>query len=352
MTDGYFKRVAQLTPTRFWINNPTMEEADKALEAGALACTTNPTYSAKMLRSSQKKEYVMKIMDAAIMEAKNDSEAAGMIQRGLIARLAEKFKARYESNPGQAGFVSIQCDPHAEEDPRNIIREAQEDIKLGKNIIAKIPVTAAGLEAIEYLAGENVPVIATEVMGISQAIAVGELYRKVERKTGAKPPLYITHITGIFDDYMKIAVERDSIDISRDILWQAGCAVARKQYHVLRDRGYHGIMLGGGARGLHHFTEFVGGAMHVTINWQGSADKLLESDPPVVYRIDTPVPEYVIRECMEKIPDFRKAYMEDGLKVDEFMDYGPVELFRSQFIRGWDEMLAAIRERRANLNAK
>ena len=105
-------------------------------------------------------------------------------------------------------------------------------------------------------------------------------------------------------------------------------------------------MLGGGARGLHHFTEMVGADMHITINWKGTADRLIESNPPVIYRIDTPAPQHIIDELMEKIPDFQKAYTDEGLTVEEFAQFGPVDLFRSSFVKGWDSLLKAIKRRR------
>jgi transaldolase len=46
---GYFRRVQAETPTRFWINNPTPAETRLAIEAGATACTTNPTFAAKLI---------------------------------------------------------------------------------------------------------------------------------------------------------------------------------------------------------------------------------------------------------------------------------------------------------------
>ena len=45
----YFKRVSSLTPTKFWINNVTIKEANMAIEAGAVGCTQNPSYTWKML---------------------------------------------------------------------------------------------------------------------------------------------------------------------------------------------------------------------------------------------------------------------------------------------------------------
>jgi len=346
LEENYFLKVKELSPTRFWINNPTPVEAEKAILAGAISCTTNPTYAMKQIFKEDEKDYVLNIVDEVVKDVKDDNEACDLIQQKLVKRILNKFLPLYERNPGKEGFVSIQGNPFADDDTDHIIEEALQYRKLGKNFIAKIPVTKAGLKAIEALIPEDMPMIATEVMGIAQAVYTCEMYQQVSKKCGKHPPFYLTHITGIFDDYLRNIVKRDNIDISPDVLWQAGCIVARKQYKIFKERKYPGIMLGGGARGLHHFTEMVGSEMHVTINWTGTADKLIEVNPPVVYRMFNPVPQKVIDDLLEKIPDFRRAYMEDGLTVDEFKDFGPVVLFRDSFLKGWTYMLKIIQERR------
>jgi transaldolase len=90
----------------------------------------------------------------------------------------------------------------------------------------------------------------------------------------------------------------------------------------------------------------VGGRVCCTINWEGTADKLLEQDPPVIYRLFNPVPQKVIDELMEKLPDFKRGYLEDGLDIEEFEDFGPVHLFRSSFIKSWTRVLGLIKEDR------
>jgi len=163
--------------------------------------------------------------------------------------------------------------------------------------------------------------------------------------------LYISHIAGIYDDYLQNVVKKENIDISTDVLWQAGLAVARKLYQILEDRHYPGIFVAGGARGLHHFTEMVGGKVCCTINWEGTADLLLDQDPPVVYRLFNPVPQKVIDELIEKLPDFKRGYQEDGLEIEEFEDFGPVRLFRSAFIKSWKRVLDLVNDHRKNLLA-
>ena len=153
----------------------------------------------------------------------------------------------------------------------------------------------------------------------------------------------------LFDDYLQAYVAAHQIDISPDVLHQAGLAVARKVYQVLKERGFRATFIGGGARGLHHFTEMVGGDVCITINWEGTADKLLESNPPVVFRLFNPVPQKTIDELMEKLPDFKRGYLEDGLAIVDYDHFGPVELFRSIFVTSWKRVQTIIEERRGKV---
>ena len=59
----YFHRVAEVTPTRFWINNVTREEAALAISEGAIGCTQNPSYTWKMLTHPTEKEFAIGKLD-------------------------------------------------------------------------------------------------------------------------------------------------------------------------------------------------------------------------------------------------------------------------------------------------
>jgi transaldolase len=346
LSERYFQRVTRQSPTKFWINNPTRDQADWAIAEGALGCTNNPSYSQKMIDHPVEGAYASNLLDEALRENGDNEEAIALFQRKLVKPIADKFMAVYNRNPQQDGFVSIQGDPINEHDPTVIIHDALENRKLGKNICCKIPTTSAGLAAMEALVTEDVPLNATEIFGVSQMISICEMYEKVARKSGKAPKLYVSHIAGIYDDYLQAYVKDQQIDISPDVLHQAGLAVARKVYRIMQERGYRATFIGGGARGLHHFTEMVGGDVCITINWEGTADKLLESNPPVIYRLFNPVPQKVIDELMEKLPDFKRGYLEDGLAVAEYEHFGPVELFRSIFTSSWKRIQAIIVERR------
>jgi transaldolase len=353
---GYFQQVSMQTPTRLWINNPSGPEMEQAIAAGAINCTTNPAYCSKLLDGEP--AYLRDLIDRVIQETRDHplattgdycDAAAARVYQLASQRVMERFRPLFESSNGRIGYVTVQDDPRADEDADSVIRAARQNRTLGRNFMAKIPVIAAGLKAIEACVAEDIPICATEVFSIAQAISVCELYEQAVKKTGKRPPFYVTHITGIFDEYMGKVAQRDGIRIAPEVLAQAGCAVGRKEYRLLKERGYQTTLLGGGARGTRHFTEFVGGDIHITINWS-TAQELIEVDGPVVNRMDVETPQAVIDELTEKFDDFRLAYDEGALPVEQYADYGPVQLFRNAFLKGWYLLLAEVASRR-NFNA-
>jgi len=345
----YFIRVTEQTPTMFWINNPTREQTRLALEHGALGCTNNPSYTQKMVDHPDEGNYALAILDESIRESNDDWETAEIFQRKLVKPVAEMFIPLFEQSHGKHGYVSIQGDPINEDDAEAVIRGARANREVSANICCKIPTTVSGLKAMETLVAENIPINATEIFGVSQFISICEAYQEISKKSAKKPMFYMSHIAGIYDDHLQNYVRQYDIQISSDVLHQAGLAVARKVYDLMIKRDYPCVFIGGGARGLHHFTEMVGGKVCITINWQGTAEQLIDQNPPVVYRIFNPAPQKVIDELMEKLPDFRRGYLDDGLEPEEYETFGPVELFRSSFIKSWNRVMQLIKERRANL---
>ena len=344
--DSYFLRLTRQTPTEFWINNPTREHVDLAIANAATGCTNNPSFTQKMVDHPQEGPYALQILDQVLHDCADDNQAIAEFQRRMVKPIAEKFLPIFQRTGGEQGYVSIQGDPILEDDPDVVIKEALANRKISPNICCKIPTTHSGLEAMEYLVSQDVTLNATEIFGIAQAVRLIETYQRASQKTSKAPILFLSHITGIYDDHFKNVVKEQQIDISPDVLWQAGLAVARKLYQIMQERHYPGIFIAGGARGLHHFTEMVGGKVCCTINWEGTADVLLEQNPPVVYRLFNHVEPYVIAELMEKLVDFKRGYLEDGLEVSEFEEFGPVRLFRSMFCSSWKRVLGIIRERR------
>ena len=91
MKKGYFHRVTELTPTRFWINNVSREEANIAIEAGAVGCTQNPSYTWKMLIHPKEEGYAKKVLKETMKESEDDNEVVCEVQRKLIAGVGKIF---------------------------------------------------------------------------------------------------------------------------------------------------------------------------------------------------------------------------------------------------------------------
>jgi len=342
---GYFHRVAAMSPTRLWINNVTVAEADLAIAAGATGSTQNPTYVDKMLRHPDAHDDAYALLDGLLDAQPDDNALQEELQGALVARVAQRFWPLYASSHGRLGYVTVQADPF-HEDFETIVAAAHAHCALAPNIMAKIPAVPAGFAAMRELLREGVPVLATEVMSVAQALVCAQLYEDAAAQLERPPVLYFAHIPGIFDEYLTGVVESDGVDIPSDYVWQAGVAVAKKIAALLRERGCDIGFCSGGARGLHHFTEMVGARCCVTINYAGCADELLRRDPPVVQHFLRPTPASVTDALSAALPDFRKAYEMDGLAPEEFEDFGPVRLFRGNFQKGWahaNELIAARR---------
>jgi transaldolase len=347
MISDYFKRVSRLTPTKFWINNITPEEARVAIKAGAVGCTQNPSYTWKMLTHPTASAHAKGLLKQALKESDDDNEVECILQRKLVKEIADVFRPVFDETHGEHGYVSIQGDPIHEDDPDVIISEGRLNRGMGPNVMIKIPATTAGLEAMDVLISENTPINATEVMGLSQALEICKMYERISRKTGKKPKIYYSLITGIYDEYLHKWVKDQRIDISPDILYMAGMAIAKKTYQITKAHWPEIGYIGGGVRGLHHFTEMVGADVCITMNWQGQAEELLKLNQPVVARFSNPVPELFVDELLAKVPEFARGYNMNGLAVREFETYGPVEYFRHMFIQAWESAIGVIKKTRA-----
>ncbi len=336
----------KLTPTRMWINNVTRAEARMAIDAGALGCTQNPSYTWKMLNHATESDHARRLLDETLQQTADDNEVICVLQRRLVREIAEVFMEVFERTNGRHGYVSIQGDPINEEDPRVIIDEGRKNRAMSPNIMIKIPATAAGLAAMEVLIEEDTPLNATEVMSVSQMVDVCEMYEQITAKTKKQPVMYFSLITGIYDEWLASQATKDNFDVSTDVLYQAGIVIAKKAYQIRHDRQYRLGFIGGGVRGLQHFTEMVGGDVCITMNWDGQVEKLLELDPPVVSRLFNPVQDIVLEQLLEKVPPFKQAYMEKGLPSRQFEHFGPVTYFRDMFVSAWKNARNMAAERR------
>ena len=348
MSDSYFLRMRADTPTRVWVNNPTLAEIDLALAQGAVGCTTNPAYGGGLLKRAP--DEIRPLIAECVAHADDDLEAADLVQQRLVARIAERFRPLYDSSGGRAGFVSIQGAPEADTDPARILAEGRAARRLGPNVTPKLPATPPGLEAFEQLVAEGSPTIVTEVFSLAQLVETSERYLAVTARAGVRPPFFMSPITGIFADHLKAVAARDGLPLNPADADLVGVALGRACQRVVEEREYPVTLLCGGARIPLDLTGFVGAPIHATINW-GTFAEVLASGWPLRRGIDDPVDAAALARLADAFDDVRRAFRLDGLPVDAFETFGPVQHFRNNFIAGWHAVLSAVAEARAALVA-
>lgn len=346
MGQTYFTQLVAETPTRVWVNNPTVEEIGLAHEQGAVGCTTNPGYGGNLMRRAP--DEILPIIAECVRATDDDILAADLVQQRLVARIAERFRPLYDASGGAAGFVSIQGAPEADTDAGHIEHEARDGHALAPNVAPKIPATAPGLAAFERLVADGVPTIVTEVFSLAQFVETSERYLRVTERTGTRPPFFMSPITGIFGDHLKALAHLQGLDVPASDMELAGVALTRECYRIAQERGYPVTILAGGARIPLDLTGLVGGALHATINWSTFAD-VMASPEEFSVGLDEPLDPEALARLEANFEDFRRAMVLDGLTSEEYQEFGPVQHFRNVFISGWTKVHQAIAEERARI---
>jgi transaldolase len=64
----------------------------------------------------------------------------------------------------------------------------------------------------------------------------------------------------------------------------------------------------------------------------------------VTSRIDTPVPPAIVDDLYRRFPDFRRAYDEGALTIDEFDRYPPTRRTLRQFLAACSDLSQLVRD--------
>ena len=343
MSTTYFDRLVADTPSRVWVNNPTSEEIGLAQAQGAVGCTTNPAYGGGLLKRVPDEVIPVVRETADELSGASIAEISDAVQKKLVARVVERFRALHESSGGQLGLVSIQGAPDADTDGEHIWKEAQEGHALGQNATPKIPATLPGLVAFERVVQSGWPVIVTEVFSLDQVGFFCDKYLAITDKTGVRSRFLMSPITGILGDHLKKLSKQQGLDMPPHELELAGVYLARRCAALVAERGYPVTLLFGGARTMDDLTGLVGAPHHATINWS-TFEEVIAFDPPIEHTIDRE-PDHAIAERLTKtFPDVWKAWELDRLAPEEFEEFGPVQHFRDSFIAGWNAVQGAIED--------
>ncbi len=343
------EETAATTATDYWNDSCSVEELDYAITRGAVGATTNPTIVGDVL----KKEMHLWRERIAELIAGNptwtEDEVTWRLIEEMAQRGAELLLPVFEREGGRKGRLSIQTDPRYYRDAARIVEQAVRFAALAPNMQVKIPVTHAGIAAIEEATVAGVNVNATVCFTVPQALAVAEavergLARRAMAGEDVTPMTPVcTVMIGRLDDWLQVLVKRDGVVADPGIVHWAGVACFKKAYGIFMERGYRTRLLAAAYRHHLHWSELIGGDVILTIPyaWQRLFN---ESDIEVVPRMDEPVPVEIVDELYRRFPDFRGAYDEDGMTDAEFDAYGATARTLRGFISSYHDLVAVVRD--------
>ena len=341
-------QMTQSTPTCLWNDSAAMEDLQYSMSHGGVGATCNPVIVNDVLKKEMAfwRERIGQLVSE--MPTATEGEIGWRLVDEMTIRGAKLFLPIFEQHRGRNGRLSVQTDPRNFRNADAMLRQAQYFNGLAPNIIVKIPVTAAGVKAIEETTYHGISINATVSFSMPQAIAVAEAVerglrrREAEGKEIASMGPVCTLMVGRLDDWLKLLADRDKVAVDRAALEWAGVAVFKKTYQLYRERGYRIRLLSAAFRNLLHWSEFIGGDVVISppCDW---AKKFNASDVTVTSRIDTPVAPDIMAE-LNKFDDFRRANTEKGMSHAEFDTFGPTRRTLRQFSAACQELETHIRE--------
>jgi transaldolase len=342
--------MTQTTPTKLWNDSCSIEELTASIQTnGAVGATCNPVIVLTVLKQewNRWKERIPQLIRE--MPTASDEQVAWKLIEEMSQKAAGLLLPIFEQYQGRFGRLSIQTNPKFFRNASAILEQAEHFAQLAPNMIIKIPVTAAGIEAIEQATYKGISINATVSFTLPQALAVAEAVerglrrREREKKDIRRMGPVCTLMVGRLDDWLKVVAEKEGIITEPGALDWAGVAVMKKAYRIYQERGYRLRLLSAAFRNHLHCSEFIGGDVVISppFEWQ---KRYNASDVTVENRMDRPVAANILSELESKFPDFRRAYAEDGLSLQEFDEYGATRRTLRQFCKATDDLVALVRD--------
>lgn len=349
MTKSRMQQTAE-RGTDFWNDSCDLNQLREALENGAVGATSNPVIVSTAVKNAP--ELWNPVIDRLILEhpAAAEDEIAWELTAELGKQAAKLLLPEFEKSGGRRGRLSLQVNPKYFRNADAMVAQAAELKKNAPNVAVKMPVVAAGLQAMEAATARGIVVTPTVCFSVSQAVAAAEaIERGLDRAKAGGMDISamranVAIMVGRLDDHLKRVLEAQKISVDPGCLEWAGVAVFKRAYRIFRRRGFRSILLAAAYRNHMQWSEFIGGEVTVSIPyswWQRfNASKIEVTD-----RIGAPVRAELVKMLEANFPDFSRAYEPDGMAPAEFASFGATIHTLKQFISAYHDLLAIIRER-------
>ena len=338
------------SPTVLWNDSADPKELKDALNWGIVGATCNPVIALTAIKADAP-HWVSRIKEYAKSHpAATEDEIGWAMVKELSTNAAKLLEGEFEKYNGRNGRLSIQTDPRNFRNAKALAAQAVEFSQLAKNMIVKIPVTTEAISAFEEATYQGVSLNATVSFSVAQTVAVAEaIERGLKRREAEGLDIsqmgpVCTIMVGRVDDWVKVSAEKLGAKVDPEILEWSGVAVFRNAHKIYQERGYRTRLLSAAFRNHMHWSEILGGdsvisppySWQVKINEMGIAPNLNSVNEPIEARILDPL--------LENFPEFRKMYDVDGLKVEEFTNFGATLRTLRGFLQSVNDLESFVRD--------
>ncbi len=334
---AYLKWLSKETETIYWCDSAIDELVRASMKDGAVGMTTNPFLVQQTLNADRSfwAEEVAKLPK----DLQGDEKAEALVKI-VIGYYSKLWMPLYENGNPYDGIVCVQLNPLKSGDAAYMIEQGKLFASIGPNVMLKIPATNAGIKAIEEMAALGIHVTSTVNLTVPQAMAAGAALKRGKERAianGIKPGLTaVVMQPGRLDDYIRDTAHDSETNTAEEDILQGGIACCKHAYNRFRELGYDALLLLAGFRSLTQITEMAGGKLIVTVPPAIAAS--LPSDSPKEERIQNAVDEEAVQRLL-KLPEFKKAYLEDGMAPTDFITYGAFNRTIDQNINsGWNHL--------------
>ena len=334
----------------FWNDSCALNELGEAVQNGAVGATSNPVIVCTVVKSDP--GTWLPVLDELVksMPEASEDEVAWRLIETIGRRAAALLEPVDRRTGGRKGFLSMQVNPKLYRSTARMLEHGRTLAALAPNIAIKVPATPAGIAAGVELVASGINVNATVSFTLPQALYVARAFEgALDRARAAGADMqrlhpYVTLMVGRLDDLLQRDLAKESVSIDPGYLHWAGIAVFKKACGLFRERGYRSTLLAAAYRHHMHWSELVGPG--VVLSMPYAWWKQFEaSDIEVADTLDRPVEPRIVEALYAKFANFRRAYDEAGLAPDEFVHYGATIHTLNQFISGYHDLVAIVRER-------
>jgi transaldolase len=334
----------------FWNDSCAPNELAEAVAHGAVGATSNPVIVYTAVKQDPTGSAAL--IDRLVADHPEDGEEeiAWRLIEDLGRRAAALLEPVHRESGGRRGYLSMQVNPKLYRSAARMEAHARTLAAVAPNVAIKVPATPPGIAAGAALVSSGINVNATVSFTLSQALAVAEAFEAaIDRALAAghdphRLHPYVTLMVGRLDDHLQRVLAKESVSIDPGYLHWAGIAVFKRARRIFRDRGYRSTLLAAAYRHHLHWSQLIGPGVVLSMPYPWWK-QFEASDIEVGPTLDQPVEPRIVDALYAKFPEFRRAYDEDGLPPGEFVRYGATLHTLNQFIGGYHDLLAVVRER-------